>query len=195
MRSIIREIFESGRFEWQVVVLLVRSRRGFGAALVAGLCIPALAGCGEEEAPARRPAATSVTAPEATPDVLRAPRGRAWLELSDSTPPEVFLAAHSAPPGDAARLGVLLKQADGLFDETPRMLANRTAQLQEMLAASGIRESADVLLEGFMDLGRPGGRAGYGDLCQHYYNLRVAGVDRAAALKALAAGAPGRRTP
>lgn len=79
-----------------------------------------------------------------------------------------------------------------IFDETPRMLANRTAQLQQMLAGIAIVEAPQEILQGFIPLGRAGGRAGYGELCQHYFNLRTAGLDRPAALQALAApDAPG----
>ncbi|MFS8036619.1 hypothetical protein ACI7BZ_06560 [Xanthobacter sp. AM11] len=163
-----------------------------------------LAGCGEDEAPARRPVATSTTVPRdaapATTPAAAPVAARDWLELSDKTPPEAWLAARAGVPASPAldaRLARLLREADTVFDETPRMLANRTAQLQNMLAGIAIAEPPQDILEGFIPLGRAGGRAGYSDLCHHYFNLRASGLDRAAALKALATAAPRapRETP
>lgn len=188
MTSFIRAFSEqarcSGKSPWPRVAPGVPGR---GVSLLSPLLL-LLAACGAEEAPAGRPSASSISVPEpaGSPERPRPGGARDWLEVADSTPPEAWLAAHSHPPADPARLAALLKEADVLFDETPRMLANRTAQLEAMLAGLSVKEPADLLLEGFITLGRGRGRAGYGDLCQHYYNLRVSGLDRAAALAALA---------
>ncbi|MFG1348035.1 hypothetical protein [Xanthobacter autotrophicus] len=121
---------------------------------------------------------------------------RDWLERTDTVPPEVWLAARSVPPADPARMAGLLKEADALFDETPRMLANRTAQLQGMLAEKGVAEPPQDLLEDFIRLAREDGgtrgRFGFGDLCQHYFNLRASGLGRVAALEALALARAGQ---
>jgi hypothetical protein len=95
-------------------------------------------------------------------------------------------------------MAALLKEADTLFDETPRMLANRTAQLQRMLAEKALMEAPQDLLEDFIRLaredGRTRGRFGFGDLCQHYFNLRAAGLGRGAALEALALARAGQES-
>lgn len=166
-----------------------------GRRTLAVSCLAVLLGCGEEEAPARVPAASSVAtpgSPASPPAPSSAQAARDWLEISDPTPPQVWLAGRSSPPADPALLAALLKEADGLFDETPRMLANRTAQLQTMLSALAVNEPPRVLIEGFLDVGRAGGGIGYSDLCQHYYNLRASGLDRTAALGTLADAAARR---
>lgn len=190
-----------------------------------GPCLAVLSACGEDETPARKPAVAVESVPgapaQARPSQARpsherpAPANpsqsrptRDWLERADAVPPEVWLAAHTTPPADAARLAALLKEADVLFDETPRMLANRTAQLQRMLAEAAMAEAPQDLLEGFIRVARTGGRAdaqtlgrqrpgrlGFGDLCQHYFNLRAQGLSHAAALEALALAGQGRPTP
>lgn len=170
----------------------------------------ALASCGEEEE--RRPVASSVaSAPESVPPPAghrgiksdAGPRGpaREWLDVGDDTPPEVFLAARSAPAGTmaspeaVAQIAALLSEADAVFDENRRMLANRTLQLERMLGEISVAESPQALLQGFIGVGRVVRRIGYSDLCQHYFNLRAAGASREDALAALATPAADRRKP
>jgi len=170
------------------------------AAMLVGSSL-VLAGCGESEEPAGRPAAATHTPPPALESAARSapptpqslpPTTREWLELGDSTPPQTWLAARATGPDGPdrpaveARLQQLLKEADSVFHETPRMLANRTVQLQRMLADISIVEAPQEILQGFIPLGQRGRPAGYADLCQHYFNLRNTGFDRAAALRALA---------
>ena len=120
-----------------------------------------------------------------------------WLDLSDETPPEVWLAAREtgtpqAPDGAAAAgFRRLLQQAAGRVNETPRVIANRTVQLETMLAEQGIDESARALLTGFLSAEpADAARRDYGALCQHYFNLRSTGVDRSTALAVLAVDRP-----
>lgn len=111
--------------------------------------------------------------------------------MGDATPPQAWLAARikgtdgTQRQAAEARLQQLLQQADAAFHETPRMLANRTAQLQQMLADIAVAEPPELILQGFIPLGHRGRPTGYADLCQHYFNLRKSGLDRAAALRAL----------
>lgn len=160
-----------------------------------------LSACGEDEAPARKPVAaieTASGAPASRAPAMRPRPTRDWLERADGVAPEAWLAARSTPPADPARMAALLKEADALFDETPRMLANRTAQLQRMLAEKALMEAPQDLLEDFIRLaredGRTRGRFGFGDLCQHYFNLRAAGLGRGAALEALALARAGQES-
>ncbi|WP_296580943.1 hypothetical protein [Xanthobacter sp.] len=170
----------------------------------------ALASCGEEEE--RRPvASTAASAPEAAPppgaggvakaSAARGGPAREWLDVGDDTPPEVFLATRSAPAGApvsvevVAEIAALLSEADAVFDENRRMLANRTLQLERMLGEISVVETPQALLGGFITVGRAVRRIGYSDLCQHYFNLRAAGASREDALAALAAPAAERRNP
>lgn len=169
----------------------------------------ALASCGEEEE--RRPVASSAaSAPEAAPPpgvgsakgvAARGGPAREWLDVGDDTPPEVFLATRSALAGApasaeaVAEIATLLSEADAVFDENRRMLANRTLQLERMLGEISVVESPQALLGGFIQVGRAIRRIGYSDLCQHYFNLRAAGVSREDTLAALAAPAAERRNP
>lgn len=187
--------------------------RHFAACIMVTASALALASCGEEED--RRPVASSgASAPEASPppgagstaresaakgSAARGGPAREWLDVGDDTPPEVFLATRSAPAGASAsaeavaEIAALLSEADAVFDENRRMLANRTLQLERMLGEISLVESPQALLGGFITVGRTVRRVGYSDLCQHYFNLRAAGVSREDALAALTT--PERRKP
>ena len=74
------------------------------------------------------------------------------------------------------------------------MVANRTAQLAEMLAEDGKPEGPAALIEGLASVVDPKrGKETYGELCQFYFTLRHGGADRDAALARLSAryGSPG----
>ncbi|WP_144428285.1 hypothetical protein [Azospirillum thiophilum] len=138
---------------------------------------------------------------EALPTSSMANKG--WLDANDRTPPEQWLASRSAHADlslsapSVASFHALLVRADHAYDETPRMIANRVVQLQEMLAGRGMAEGTDSLIEGFLSLGAggaggvAGGVAGrgskrrFGEDCQHYFYLRSAGLDHRDALAAL----------
>lgn len=154
-----------------------------------GVAAVLLASCDEEQEDVREPTPVAAAAPDA---------GRAsWLDLTDETRPEVWLASRetgaSQPPGGDAAAGYLrlLQDAARRFNETPRMIANRTVQLETMLAEHGIDENARTILSGFLSSAAAGAvQRDYGSLCHHYFNLRSTGVDRAAALAVLAADPP-----
>lgn len=184
--------------------------RLFAVCLLATAAALALASCGEEEE--RRPVASSAASvPEAAPPpgvgsvakgvATRGGPAREWLDVGDETPPEVFLATRSAPAGApalaeaVAEIATLLSEADAVFDENRRMLANRTLQLERMLGEISVVESPQALLVGFITVGRAVRRIGYSDLCQHYFNLRAAGASREDALATLAAPSAERRNP
>ena len=143
----------------------------------------ALAGCPGETEPERK---ERVPAPAGNSSARKT-----WLEPTDALGPDVWMASREAgsdlalsSPAVAAWRG-LLSDADSRFDETDRMIANRTVQLEGMLREIGVRESAQDILHAFMPLAAKGSRRGYGDLCQHYYNLRAQGTGRGAALASL----------
>jgi hypothetical protein len=150
------------------------------ARLALMLALLLLAAC-EEEKPRR--------APQPVEDE-RASSPR-WLASKDNVDPAQWLAAHrsggTAPDAaEVARLREALAEAKLFFLESPRMLANRAAQLGDMLAAAGLGEDMARLLA---DLSRVAGAAEkkqtFGELCQHYYNLRRDGQGREEAVAAL----------
>lgn len=115
-----------------------------------------------------------------------------WLSHTDSMEPARWLAAREpgqAATGIAARSDHLrhsLGRAKTAFIEDPRMVANRTVQLGQMLAESGRPESYADLLDGLEAVAAQTRRKQlYGELCQHYYNSRLQGSDRAEALARL----------
>ena len=119
----------------------------------------------------------------------------AWLAPTDGTDPARWLAAreagHPLPSQDEAvrAMQATLAEARTGFVEDPRMIANRTAQLGQMLTEIGKPEPYRRLLAG---LGRVAAERGrhkslYGEMCQHYYNSRMQGIDHDAAIARLSA--------
>ena len=122
----------------------------------------------------------------------------AWLAPTDGTDPARWLAGreagHPLPADDprATGMGAALAAAREGFIEDPRMIANRTVQLGQMLAEAGLGEEYRALLDGLGGIaaGRGRRKSLYGELCQHYYNARRQGADPATALARLAAPRP-----
>ncbi|KAB1074457.1 hypothetical protein [Methylobacterium planeticum] len=111
-----------------------------------------------------------------------------WLAPTDAIDTARWLASREADhlvgadDPTAARLHRVLARAKPYFIEDPRMIANRTAQLGQMLAETGQRESYGDLIESLTAIAAAGrGKQLYGEMCQHYLNTRNAGSDRAAA--------------
>lgn len=119
----------------------------------------------------------------------------AWLTHGDGTDPGRWLAGREAgrplaldAPQVQAMRGSLARAAQG-FVEDRRMIANRTVQLGQMLGEVGKGEAYGTILDG---LGRVAAARGrhkslYGEMCQHYFNIRTRGVEHAAALAELSA--------
>lgn len=142
------------------------------------LLIGGLAGCGQEE-PAR------LTSEPTTP-VAEVPAAD-WLGPGETPSPARWLAGRIAGAGaDVDATAALLAAAAERYRESPRMIANRAVQLQAMLAEQGIDETAIALI-GWLG-GLPAqGRVSFSADCQHYFNLRVQGLDREQALARLSA--------
>lgn len=142
-----------------------------------------LIACAEEAPPPRSATATGAAADPA--------ESSTWLGAHDPAPPAPWLIAHLPDPthaNDATPEAVtaLLQTAAERYRESPRMIANRAVQLQTMLAEEGIDEDAVSLLRLLARL-PPANRVSFSADCQHYYNLRVQGLDREQALARLAA--------
>lgn len=118
-----------------------------------------------------------------------------WLTHSDGIDPGRWLAGREAgrplaldAPQVQAMRASLARAAEG-FVEDRRMIANRTVQLGQMLGEVGKGEAYGTILDG---LGRVAAARGrhkslYGEMCQHYFNIRTRGVEHAAALAELSA--------
>jgi hypothetical protein len=114
----------------------------------------------------------------------------AWLSPTDGTDPARWLAGREAGhplPADAEPVRAMrtaLNGAAGGFIEDPRMIANRTVQLGQMLAEVGKGERYRALIDGLGQIAARHGRHKrlYGEMCQHYFNTRNRGLGHAAAL-------------
>lgn len=151
--------------------------------VAAGLLATAgLGGCGDEvstdqaRTPARGDAAYQV----------------AWLEVSSPLSPAQWLVSRRddqlKPIGDAdvQIVAQRLATANARYRESERMIANRAAQLSEMLASRGIVEGPIAILDDLTSIaGEIGQTEGFGAISQHYFNLRVADVERGEALDML----------
>lgn len=114
---------------------------------------------------------------------------RNWLDAADPAMPHVWLVSRmnkaDADPDDPAldQVAAMLEAASQHFLETRRMIANRAVQLEEMLAEIDLAEPAPALIEALLHVVDAEPRAeSFGSLCQHYYNLRSAGLGRDEAL-------------
>jgi hypothetical protein len=152
-------------------------------ALGAGLAF--LAGCDQPSGTSHSKTAMAALSTVAIADKRR-------LDVNDPTPPEIWLASRAAKvdlPPSAPQVEVfrdLIASAGRRYVESPRMIANRAVQLEEMLAARGIDESARLGIEGLTGLREDNGdRRSFGEAVQHYFNVRAAAVSREDALRSL----------
>ena len=125
---------------------------------------------------------------------------QSWIRRNDDIDPAIWLASKgvgrplSSDDPTVERVGRAFQTAATRFLESDRMVANRTAQLAEMLAEDGKPEGPAALIEGLASVVDPKrGKETYGELCQFYFTLRHGGADRDAALARLSAryGSPG----
>lgn len=122
-------------------------------------------------------------------EVKRKGEAPKWLAPTDRVDPAYWLAARKKSGGApaqearAARLRQALDIGGAHFLESPRMLANRAGQLADMLAEIGAAEDEGELIETLARIAAATqSKQGFGDLCQHYFNLRERGATRDAAL-------------
>lgn len=162
-------------------------------AVLGAIATFALVGCSDDGQPEAR---ERITAP-ASDEIAR----KTWLQPNDGTPPDLWLASRdsgrdlSSDAPAVAAWHARLADADERFGETDRMIANRAVQLEAMLGEIGIKESPQEIISGFAAFADRGERAGFSDLCQHYYNLRALGLSRETSFAALRAEAKPEGAP
>jgi hypothetical protein len=157
----------------------------FGSSFpIAVAVLLALSACGEET-PHEASGPTSST-------TIVSPHEEKWLGADNPLTPAQWLAsrgeseARSISDAKVLEVDANLEAAHRLYRESERMIANRAAQLSDMLTANGVREDADDVLADLAGLpGEIGQTEGFGAVAQMYHNLRSSGVDRTAALAAL----------
>jgi hypothetical protein len=116
----------------------------------------------------------------------------AWLQPNSKYTAAQWLAsrtsAEAKPLSDpeVKRLAVMLDNANKLYRESERMIANRAVQLEGMLKGIGVSEPASEILDDLTRIaGEVGQTEGFGAVSQHYYNLRSNDIGRGEALAAL----------
>ncbi|GEP01222.1 hypothetical protein [Methylobacterium haplocladii] len=146
----------------------------------------ALGGCGGGDEAETKSEDQAVVATQSDAEIP------AWLSPTDPMDTGRWLASREAgrpvPNDDAAsaQMRRSLGRAQSFFIEDPRMIANRTVQLGQMLGEAGQKEGYQALIEGLTRVAQGAkGRQLYGEMCQHYYNNRHRGDDRATALAQL----------
>ena len=147
------------------------------------LCI---GGCGDAtvEAPASDPPTRAEDQPQ------KEQTTRQWLDQFSHEDTAEWLVAHQkhAAPSDrdVEKVRAVLNAAGRRFEESPRMIANRALQLQEMLNELGDQTSAVALTRDLHNiLGGTAASPGFGNLGSYYVNLRKTGVNRTEALAIL----------
>ena len=160
------------------------TRRSVGGLLLMLFGAGSLAACGDEaDEPQRK--VVSVSRPAQLPK---------WLTVKDVIEPSLWLRSREIGrlvlPSDPEvdRLRRAMHQATLRFFEDQRMIANRTAQTADMLAEAQQPERYVDIMTGMVDVADATvSKKAYGDMVQHYLNLRKEGMDRTAALNSLTA--------
>lgn len=103
-----------------------------------------------------------------------------WLDGGAEMSPQQWLVKRSRAEvideqAEIDRTAELIMMATDRFGESPRMIANRAAQLEDMLLENRINETAVNLLEWFTKLPATQSPHSFSALCQYYYNLRTQG--------------------
>lgn len=105
-----------------------------------------------------------------------------WLDGQVALTPQEWLVLRSRASvnetdrdNEVHRTALLLIQASRRYNESHRMVANRAAQLEDMLFDQGQNEAAVELLEWFVDLPPLTTPHSFSALCQYYSTLRSQG--------------------
>ncbi|CCB63718.1 hypothetical protein [Hyphomicrobium sp. MC1] len=116
---------------------------------------------------------------------------KSWLTEQDDVKPEIWLIEHeaksdgkvAAPKSGEVRRALI--EASEKFNDSPRMVANRAVQLEDMLKGAGGDETAISLITMLNNAIAANRIESFGAAGQQYYNLRKAGFTGEEALDAL----------
>jgi hypothetical protein len=114
-----------------------------------------------------------------------------WLSAQDEVKPEDWLIELEAKSGErpaassAGEVRRSLDEASEKFHDTPRMIANRAVQLEDMLKEQGGNETAILLISRLNGAIARDRIESFGAAGQQYYNMRKAGFTGKQALDAL----------
>ncbi|MGN7869690.1 protein moxZ [Paracoccus sp. 22332] len=148
----------------------------YRTAAMTALMALALSACREEEP----------TLPAASEQVHRMPaEGQAWLDATGDEAPSAFLARVTGHP--AYGIAPSLDRATAAYGDSPRMIANRAAQLWDEIRR---KDDPPIAVAALLDQLAAGGgpdRPSIGPVIQHYRVLRAQGADHAAAMRAATA--------
>lgn len=108
-----------------------------------------------------------------------------WLDGEVDMTPQEWLVKRSIATVDnehaeVQRAAELLVAASERYGESHRMIANRSAQLEDMLQEQRFNETAVNLLDWFVELPVTQSPHSYSAICQYYFNLRTKGLDKLA---------------
>lgn len=142
---------------------------------ILSICLIALLiGCNAEEAPSN--GTLQLDEETSLPE---------WLDGQVALTPQEWLVLRSRAPVDEInhddevhRTALLLLQVSRRYNESHRMVANRAAQLEDMLFEQGHQETAVELLEWFVNLPPLTTPHSFSALCQYYVTLRAQGQSR-----------------
>ena len=115
-----------------------------------------------------------------------------WLSVKDNIEPALWLrereVGHDVLPIDPEvdRIRHAMNQLSERFFEDRRMIANRTAQTADILAEVHQPERYVDIMTGMVDVADTSPQKKlYGEMCQHYINVRRTGKDRTSTLRQL----------
>ncbi len=178
---------------------------GLTAGVAVVLAVACLAGCGVDAPPTDADGPVARAEPvEARPQAVYAEipkldfsdeEGNLWLSAIDTRDPLAWLETFDASPeaGTAERRAErfdLIARLNERYIEDPRMLANRTVQLQTMLGEVGVQEDMHVLLRGFAGRTQGVSAPSFGEIVSFYVTLRAGGASHEEALEQLAKDQP-----
>ena len=133
-----------------------------------------LCGCREEEAE------TLPASSEAQSEVMRDADAGAWLEVTNTETPLDFISRVTDAP--AAEIAPRLDRAIALYQESPRMIANRSVQLWQEIGENQEEIPISYLLDGLAPEDITLQTDSLTAVIQNYRVLRSQGKDHATAL-------------
>lgn len=152
------------------------------------LCASLLvANCSDDESDRQKPADQPSAAASTSSD-------KRWMHVDNKLTPAQWLVSQGLDQPkpvndpDVRNAAATLQEANRLYRESERMIANRAVQLEHMLREIGVQENATSILTDLTRVaGEVGQTEGFGALSQQYFNIRASRIEREPALAELRA--------